>query len=426
MKTISRRNAVKTIAAAAAGAAVGGSPLWSSTASAQTREPIRLGLITSLSGSQVIYGEQGALGAQIAADQINKAGGVLGRKLEIVARDDKAKAADGVLAARDLIGSGVTLLLGIPVSSVAFAITPLLEPEKAILLSCGAHSEKLTHDNFTRNYFRAGDNPFMRCNSLAQIAAQRYANIVNWAGLVPDYDYGTIVWQSFQDGLIGAHSRFTKNKPTFSPGIRTPFGAADYRTNITATMGLPADGFLLATYGGDAITLLKQAKPYGFFKKAKLLLDPANEFIVAKALKQDLPDTWLAGTWFHRAYEDVPASRELYAEMVRRTNVTMPTVGTAAETHAAVLLYAAAIQAAGTTETQALISALEAVRIESATGPRYFRKTDHQAIKSIPIVRVRGSATASDGFEVVEFVKVLGEDVIEPASPGKPYQYKYL
>lgn len=425
MKTFSRRDAFKTLAAVAGGSFVGSSA-FTGSASAQTQNPIRLGLITSLSGSQVMFGEQGLLGAQIAADQVNKAGGVLGRKLEIVARDDKAKAADGALAARDLIGSGVTHLLGVPVSSVAFAITPLLEAEKAILLSCGAHSEKLTHDNFTRNYFRAGDNPFMRCNSLGQIAAQRYPNIVNWGGLVPDYDYGTVVWQSFQDGLIDAHVKFTKSKPVFSPGVRTPFGAADFRTNITATMGLPADGFLLATFGGDAITLLKQAKPYGFFKKAKLLVDPANEFIVAKALKEDLPDTWLAGTWFYRAYDDVPTSRELYAEMVRRTNITMPTVGTAAETHAAVLFYAAAIQAAGTTETQAVISALETVRIESATGPRYFRKGDHQAIKSIPIVRVRGSATASDGFEVVEFVKVPGEDVVEPASPGKPYKYKHL
>lgn len=413
-----RRNVLKTLGVVAGTGAVGTTSLLSTAAWAQASQPIKLGFISSLSGPQAPLGQPMLLGAQIAVDQINKAGGVNGRKLELVVRDDKAKPADATVAARELAGSGVNMLLGVVSSAVALAISAMLEQEKALLITCAAHSEKLTKENFVRNYFRVTDNPYMRERALAKMAAQRYSGITRWTGIIPDHEYGRTTWGCFEDGLREFYPSLAKKQPIITQPVKTQYGAPDYRSAITAAMATPAEGFMVSVYGGDAVTLFKQAEAFGFFKKAKLIIDSANELLVAKAMKQDLPDMWVGTHWYAGAFEDVAVSRELQAEAVRRTNDRL-TQGWLAEGHAAVMAYAKALQAAGSTDTQAVLSALESVTFETATGPRNFRKEDHQAIKPVVMYRLRGSTKSSDGFEVVDVIRVPGADVIDPATPGK-------
>ncbi len=418
-----RRHVLKTFGMAAGTSAIGATSLLGSGAWAQANQPIKLGLISSLSGAQAAPGQDMLLGAQIAVDQINKTGGVNGRKLELVARDDKAKPTDATVAARELAGGGVNMLLGVVSSAVALAINAMLEQEKAILITCAAHSEKLTKEDFVRNFFRVTDNPYMRERALAKMAAQRYGTVDRWTGIIPDHEYGRATWACFQDGLLEFYPSVAKKTPSITQPIKTPYGAPDYRSGITAAMATPAEGFFVSVYGGDAVTLFKQAEAYGFFKKAKVIVDSANELIVAKAMKQELPDMWVGSHWYAGAFEDIPLSRELQAEAVRRTNDPL-TMGWLAEGHAAVMAYAKAVQSAGSTETQAVINALESVTFETATGPRKFRKEDHQAIKPVVMYRLRGSAKSPNGFEVVEYVRIPGADVIDPPTPGKPLQLR--
>jgi branched-chain amino acid transport system substrate-binding protein len=406
-----RRDVLKTIVAAGAGAAV-------SSAMAQPSPTIKLGLITSLSGPVATVGQSMLTGAEIAVDQINAVGGVLGRKLELVTRDDKAKPTDGTVAARELAGNGVNLLFGVSSSAVALAIVAMLEQEKALLITCAAHSERLTKENFVRNYFRITDNPYMRERAMAKVCAQRYPTINRWSGIIPDHDYGRATWACFEDGLAEFYPALAKQKAVVTQPLKTAYGAADYRSTITASMALPADGFFISVYGGDAVTFFKQAEPFGFFKKAKVIIDSGNELMVAKAMKQDLPEMWVGAHWIAAGFKDVAVSRELHAEATRRTKDANP-LGFVSEAHAAVVAYAKAIQAAGSVETQAVLSALESIKFETATGTRSFRKEDHQAIRPSVFFKVRGSAKSSDGFEVLEVMRIPGADVIDPPTPGQ-------
>ena len=416
-----RRNVLKALSTLAGGAAVGTSPLLTSRAWAQSSNPIKLGFISSLTGAQASLGAPMLLGAQIAVDQVNQAGGVLGRKLELEIRDDKAKPSDAAVAARELAGAGVNLQFGVVSSTVALAISAMLAQEKAVLITCAAHSEKLTKEDYVRNYFRVTDNPYMRERAFAKMAAERYPTVDSWSGLIPDHEYGRTTWGCFEDGLAEFYPAIVKKQAKVTQPVKTQYGAADYRTAITAAMGIPATGFFV--YGGDAVTLYKQAEPFGFFKKAKLVIDSSNEFIVARAMKQSFPEMWIGTHWYSGAFEDVPASKALYAEAAARSKETMID-GFVSESHAAVMAYAKAIQAAGSTDTDAVIAALENVTFDSATGPRKFRKEDHQAIKPVIMYKVRGSATASVGYEVLDFIKINGADVIDPPTPGKALQLR--
>ena len=411
---------------AGAGAAVAGSQaLVGGIAQAQDKGPIKLGYISSLTGAQAPLGQPMLLGAQIAVDQINQAGGVLGRKLELVVRDDKAKPADATVAARELAGSGVNLHFGVVSSAVALALIAMLEQEKTVLITCAAHSDKLTKENFNRHYFRVTDNPYMRMRFMARAAAERYGKVLSWSGLIPDHEYGRTTWNCFEEGLLEYYPAVAKQQPKIVAPLKTQYGATDYRNVIGAAMGMPAEGFLNAAYGGDAVTLFKQAKPFGFFNKAKAIIDPANEFILPKAMKQELPDYWGGSHWYAGAFQDVPLNNAVFEEYKKRTGDEYPT-GFVGEGHAAVMAYAKAIQEAGTTETQAVIKALESVRFDTTCGPRYFRKEDHQAVKPLVMYHLRGSKTASAGFEIVEYVKMPGEEFIDPPTPGKPLAFKFV
>jgi branched-chain amino acid transport system substrate-binding protein len=421
----SRRDFLKASVAGASLAALG-TPLAARRAWAQAKAsgPLKLGFISSLSGAQAPLGQPMLAGAQIAVDQINKAGGVGGRPLELVVRDDMAKPADATVAARELAGSGVNMLFGVVSSSVALALTAMLQQEKAILITCAAHSDKLTKENFNRNYFRVTDNPYMRGRAMTKALAERYPKVTQWSGLIPDHEYGRTTWACFKEGLNEFYPSVAKVKPSIVEAIKTQYGAPDYRSSITAAMAQPSEGWFVSVYGGDAVTLFQQAQPYGFYKKAKVIADSANEFIVAKAMKQNFPEMWIGAHWYAGAFESVPMSQELYKEYVARTNDRYPT-GFVAEAHAAVYAYAAAVQRAGSNETDAVVGALEGMTWDTASGPRTFRKEDHQAIKPVVFYRVRGSASSSDGFEVVEFATVPGEEVIDEPTPGKPLKFRF-
>lgn len=421
--SISRRSLLKSgIAVAGLAAAEALGP--AQRARAQAKGPIKLGFISSLSGAQAPLGQPMLAGAQIAVDQINKAGGVNGRTLELVIRDDLAKPADGAVAARELAAQGINMQFGIVSSAVALAISAILRQEKAILITCAAHSDKLTKENFTRNYFRVTDNPYMRGRAMTKMLAERYPKVTGWSGLIPDHEYGRTTWVCFKEGLNEFYPKVTGAKPSIVEAIKTQYGAADYRNNIVTAMSQPSEGYFVSVYGGDAVTLFQQAAPYGFFKKAKVVADSANEFIVAKAMKQNFPEMWVGAHWYAGAFENVPMSRELYKEYVTRTGDHYPT-GFVAEAHAAVRAYAEAIKRSGSTETDAIVSAMEGLTWDTACGPRTFRKEDHQAIKPVVFYRLRGANNA-DGFEVAEFETVPGETVIDDATPGQPLKFRYL
>ena len=133
---------------ALAGTALGGQAL------AQSGEPIKLGLVTALSGQSALAGEAITRGMQIAIDEINAKGGLLGgRKLELVRRDDEANPAKGVIAARELIyREKVAVVFGGLDTPVSMAIVPLINQEKVPFMGPWAAGTGITKNGAEANY----------------------------------------------------------------------------------------------------------------------------------------------------------------------------------------------------------------------------------------------------------------------------------
>ncbi|MEN2976630.1 ABC transporter substrate-binding protein (plasmid) [Tistrella bauzanensis] len=419
----SRRTLLKSTAAAAALAPLG--RLWIPGARAADN-PITLGLVTPLSGAQEMIGSFVRHGAEIAIEKINADGGVNGRPLALEMRDSKANPAAATVAARELLGQGVNLQLGTIGSPVALAMGPLMQAAGGVVLTCGAGTEKLNHEGYNPHVFRIGDSPYSRQYGLIRMIAERYPNITSWGGIIPDHEYGRTTWAIFVDAMLTVFPQVTGKQPEISRPILIPYGSGDYKNFIAAAMRQPFEGLYTSAYGGDAVTLYQQARPFGLFDKTKVLVDSANEFLVPLAMKDQTPDTWTGTHWYFKANQGNPMSDHLYNAYVERTGNHYP-MGWAAEAHAAVYAYKAAIEkTGGDTKAAAIIAALKGLTFDTATGKRTLRAEDNQAVKNAEAMRIQPKTGSADGFEVTDYISVPGDSVVEPPRPGEKLELKTL
>jgi branched-chain amino acid transport system substrate-binding protein len=417
INSINRRTVLTALGASALA-----TPFISRRGFAQGSDPIKIGVLTALSGAQEFIGNFVLTGAQIAADQINAAGGINGRQVQLEVRDDRNAPADATTAARELVGLGAHLQLGTISSAIALAMGPLMQQEGGIALTCGAGTEKLNHENYSDHVFRPGDSPYMRNRAEAQLLAQRNPDVTTWTGLVPDHEYGRTTWAVFMDGLLQFYPEIAKKEVEILDPIIVPYGVGDYRTFVTQAARTPAKGIYNSTYGGDSVTLFQQARPFKLFED-RILMDSANEFIVAEALKAQTPSFWTGIHWYYETNKGNPLSDALYADYVKKTGNEQP-MGWVAEAHAALYAYKAAIEKAGSTETADVIAALKGLEWDTATGKRIMRAEDNQVIKDVEMIYIEPDASDPKGYKVTDYVQVDGNTVIEPAMPGQKMELR--
>lgn len=422
MTTITRRNLLAG-SAAISGAALLPMPFVKRAAAQET---VTIGIITPLSGPQQLIGNFVKIGAEIGAGWVNANGGIGGKQVKLEFRDDKANPNDATVVTRELLGSGVNLTLGAIASPVSLAMGPLMQQEGGVHLTSGAGTEKLNHEAYNEHVFRIGDGPYSRNKGLARHAIEINPEIDTWGGIIPDHEYGRTTWAIFVDALLTLYPEKTGKQPKIEQPILVPYGSGDYKNFIAQAVRLPVKGMYTSVYGGDAVTLYQQAKPFGLFDKLDLLIDSANEFLAAKALGNQVPVHWTGSHWYYETNKGNPLSDNLYEEYVKRTNDKYP-MGWAAEAQAGILAYKAALEKTeGSTDAGDVIAALKGLTFDSATGPRTIRAEDNQAIKNAELYKIEPSADSESGFAVTDYVSVDGAGIIEPPTPGQKLELKSL
>ncbi|MHA6642763.1 ABC transporter substrate-binding protein [Mesorhizobium sp. A623] len=415
MSSITRRTLLGTSAAALGAAATSS---FATKAWAQSKDPIRIGVLLPLSGAQSTYSADCQLSAQIAVDQINAAGGIMGRTLEIVYQDDKANPNAAIAAAKELTGQGINLLIGGLNTPGALSLVGILPESKSVLITIGSVADSLTHESFNRNFFRITDSAYSRARAQARLVAEQHPEITNWGGVLPDVEFGHALWRSFSAGLKDFYPSIAKKEVEITDPVLFKWGAIDFKNQIASLMRQPVEGLYQSLTGEDLLTMLNQARPFGLTKKVKVFMDLSGEILFAKILKQNLPNNFWSGThWYYGSYQDIKAGRDLYEAYVERTGDKIPT-GYVGPAHMALHAYANAIQAAGSTETDAVINALENIQFESAKGPLSFRKEDHQVVADINIIKL-GPKDEEPGWAVEGDVKLANAELLGAATPGK-------
>lgn len=384
--------------------------------------PIRIGCITSLVGGYSLFGEAHARGMQIAAEMINAEGGINGRQIEIIVRDDGLKPEIGVATARELAADGVKIFAGVLSSGVALAVSGVMEELDSVFLNAASHGNNLTHEDFRPNYFRVTDYSAMRIGAGSQLMAERYPEVLSWGSISPDNEVGRSVIETSNYWLPETYRKQNNAEVQLTETSWVKFGATDYRNEIARLMSQNIEGLVVGLGGTDEVTFLQQAGQLGLTQRLKAIYTSGSEFQAAKALKGRTPqDYWSGFHWFYGAYPDNPIAQQV-VESFRAKGYGQHPDGFIGMAHTAVLAAAGALKK-GAGETAAeLVPALEGLEFDSVKGPITLRKEDHQAICDINYALL-APADNEDGWEAADYAKIDGAAFAGEPTPGEPLTF---
>lgn len=410
---INRRQASATLAASLLGVGALTRPAW-----AQAR-PIRIGVITQLTGFAQIYGEANKVGTEIAAQRINAAGGVNGRPIELVFRDDKGLA-DGTIAAyRELAADGVKLFIAGPISGTVVALTPLLKGTDNILVAAGPNNLAITHELYNENVFRLQLTAIPVFAGLGIVVAQKAPTVRNWVAISSDQQANIDLSNIFLKSLKKAHAA-KGSDVTIQQMVLTKAGAGDFRAQISQLANSGATGILNSLVGTDSLTFYKQAKAFGLDQKVQVFADVSANLNSMVSIASSTPKTvWTPAYWYAQG-DNNPVSQEVYKVAVERTGTPNP-FGFIALAHDAVVAIAQAAKTANSTDTKPMIAALEAGAPMGSAGPITFRKADHTYVGQMTFINFGADASAKDGIKVADVVRIPSADHMEPPTPGQKF-----
>jgi branched-chain amino acid transport system substrate-binding protein len=405
-KGIHRRQFLKLAGAGSIlGAASSLFPRGAFAATPSVKGPIKIGYQAVLSGTLAGYGEFHKMGAVMAVDEVNAKGGIAGQKVEIDVRDSTLKPEDAIKNARYFVDSwGADFLAGIDSSGQALALAPIMEQLDKVIVITHAATEKLNEEwvfkKGVRQIFRICNATYHDGNAAAFLAKD--LPVTHWATISPKYEYGFTCWKMFQETL-------GKLKPgvTFKTESFAPFGTTDFRSHINTILDAKPEGLYSTVWGGELITLIKQAKEAGLFDKIKHVMLPVGAAMdVLEGTGQDMPDgVWISGRYFF-LYPDSAMNREFVANFHKRWNHYPAYVSETG--YSSVYALKAAVEKAGSKDTKPVIQALEGMEMEFPGGRRLFRKEDHQAIYDVPWGRTKADPRYP--------IKIMAEQKIIPAS----------
>ncbi len=352
---------------------------------ARAAKPVKLGFVYIMSGPFSTYGQFAKKGAQLAIDEINRAGGILGRKVEGYFEDSTGKPDVAKRAIRKLVyQQGVDAVIGLDSSGVAKSVVPGMKELRTPLIITHAATPDVTGKVCNRYTFRISVNINQNCKAAALVAARGKARV--WTTVGPDYAFGHQSWEYFRK-YLGA----LKPDVTFLPDDKTAFApikTTDFSPYITKIMDAKPEGVFISLWGGNLIDFVRQARDLGFFDgRFEVLMSLGGAVEVLYALKDKMPEGVWVGTRYWFLANDSARNRAFVEAYLKRYG-EYPSYN-AHGAYAAVYAYKAAAEKAGSTDKEAVVGALEGLTLELPVGTITLRRGDHQALTGATWGRIR-------------------------------------
>lgn len=381
-------------------------------------ETVKIGLITTLSGPGQLYGDYIKTGCEIAVDLINAEGGVNGKMIELVVRDDRNSPETALTAFRELSGAGIKLFAQGTFTSLVLATLPHLETADVTMIVIGTSSLAVTHESYSPRAFRIGYSSPMCFGGYGHLMADLYPDYDRWAVAQTDIQALKDITTAFKAGLID-NAATQGREVVFDEAQLFPYGGANFRSQISNMMGSDATAAFNCLQGADAISFYKQARSFGFEKKFTRICDSGNELSIAKAMGDKTPENlWSWTAWYPQSSTDNPVSNAVWDAYKAKTGDDYPNwyVGVS---HDAIATLARAVGETQSESAADLVPALEAINYQGAIGTIAFREEDHSFAGDLLYINFGRDDASELGWSVFDTAKLNGVDFLEPASPGK-------
>ena len=415
---ISRRGVMKSGAVAGAGLAL--PTIFTSSAAAYTNEPtgssVTLGFNVPQTGPYAEEGLDELRAQELAVQHLNgegdggclntfsskalKGNGILGRKVEFVTGDTQTKSDAARASAKSMIEKdGAVMINGGSSSGVAIAVQGLCQEAGIIFMAGLTHSNDTTGKDRKANGFRHFFNAYMSGAALAPVLKDAYGSERRAYHLTADYTWGWSQQESMQAATEDLGWETVNN-------VLTPLAATDFSSYIAPVLNSGADVLVLNHYGGNMVNSLTNAVQFGLRDKmvngkqfeiivplySELMAEGAGENI--KGVYGSMNYNWQLDDAGSQAF--VKSFGEKYGR---------PPSGSAQTCYAQTLLYADAVERAGSHDPCAVVEALEGYEFDGlGNGPTLYRAEDHQCFKDVLVVR--GAQNPTNQYDTLEIVEV--------------------
>ena len=414
-----RREFLKTAGGAAAAGAIG----FPAVARAQARPgvpagPVKVGVLAIRAGIAAPVGAAGLRGTEWWADRVNKAGGILGRKVELIV-EEESNPKDTVERYRKLVlQDKVEVVLGGISTGVTLALGPVAEDLALPWLSWDGTTQKGVEETMPNPKwaFRSVDNEFEAIVA-GMLTPKYFKGVKTIAGINNDYSYGHDCWETYQVVLKKLGMDI---KPVLE--LFPKLGVTDFTSHIAAIQQAKPDLLMTSFWSGDATILMKQAAAVGLFKQMKGVFTTAGG--VHDSLKKEFtPEGLLLG--YNSMYFDDPKGSALLKQFVREYKAKYNEYPPYECDHAYFNAesYKAAVekvyaQSKQWPDKQQLAKALEGIEVESLSGKRSWRE-DHIQMCNF----YQGITTHKNSYD---FVTINPVEVVSSKVAMKPAGSKLL
>ena len=331
--------------------------------------PIKIGEINSYSGMAAFTAPY-KNGLVLAEEEINAAGGVLGRKIEIITRDDGLKPEDAVRAANELVTNDkVALLAGGFLSNVGLALSDFAAQNKILFLASEPLTDALTWSMGNAYTYRLRPSTYMQAAMLAEEAAKLPAK--RWATVSPNYEYGQSAVAWFKKLL-----QVKRPDVSFIAEQWPALGKIEAGPTVQAISAANPDAIYNVTFGGDLTKFVREGNTRELFKNRAVVSLLTGEPEYLDPLKDETPAGWIV-TGYPWA-EVNTAEHVKFREAYQKRFSDYPRLGSVVG-YSTVKAAAAALGKAGSTETPKLLAAMSGLKFDSPFGMVEFRAIDHQS-----------------------------------------------
>jgi branched-chain amino acid transport system substrate-binding protein len=330
---------------------------------------IKIGEVNSYK-AQPAFLEPYKKGMELAVEEINAAGGVNGKKFELITRDDNASPGDAVRAAEELVSrEKIDVLAGAFLSNTGLALTDFAKQKKFFYLAGEPLTDKIIWASGNKYTFRLRPGTYMQAAMLVPEAAKLKKK--RWAVVYPNYEYGQSAVAAFKELLKAAQPDVE-----FVAEQAPPLGKLDAGSVVQALADAKPDAIFNVLFGADLSKFVREGNTRGLFQGREVVSVLTGEPEYLDPLKDESPNGWIVTgyPWYgiqtpeHKAF--FLAYHAKYKDYPRLGSVVGYTM---------IKSIAAGVKKAKSTETDKLIAAFAGLQMDSPFGKFTFRAEDHQS-----------------------------------------------
>jgi branched-chain amino acid transport system substrate-binding protein len=361
-----------------AGAALGASTVFSPPilTFAQGETPIKIGMHDPFTGTYAAEGESEKRGALMALAEVNKKGGINGRKVTLVTEDEGANAGIAAQKAHKMIEQDkVDFLMGAVSSATALSVNQVAHEKGKLYMVTGGHTDPVTGTQCHWTTFRICTTTYMLAAGLAATLYKKFGG--KWYFITPDYAFGHTLQQSYAKLLTGFGGKVLGNS-------LSPLGTTDFSSYLIKAQQAKPDVLIVLVDGQDLVNCMKQAAQFGLMKKFPIG-GGLSELEVLRALPKEAKQGWWTLEWYWDQPKTPHVKEWVAAYQKANPDGTWPSARTWFG-YAGLHAIAMGANKAKSTDSVKVAKALEGLELppEIKLQPNkvYFRPGDHQLMSS--------------------------------------------